>query len=94
MEEAGIPVLECDYAASQPWPFPMALMVGFHAQGLPLEPAVSDELEAARWFSLADIDAAVASGELQLSPRLSIARWLIDDWMARARAAPDAALQG
>lgn len=94
MEEAGVPVLDCTYAASQPWPFPMALMVGFHAQGLPLEPVVGDELEAARWFSLADIDAAVASGELLLSPRMSIARWLIDDWMAQARGAPDLALQG
>lgn len=86
MEEAGVPVLESRYAASQPWPFPAALMVGFHSQGLPVEPVVSDELEQARWFSLADIEAEVASGELLLSPRLSIARWLIDDWIARARA--------
>ncbi|WP_146907963.1 NAD(+) diphosphatase [Arenimonas daejeonensis] len=85
MEEAGVPVLESRYAASQPWPFPMALMVGFHATALPVEPVVSDELEQARWFSLAEIEAEVASGELLLSPRLSIARWLIDDWMARAR---------
>jgi hypothetical protein len=27
----------------------------------------------------------VASGELQLSPRMSIARWLIDEWMSQAR---------
>ena len=86
MEEAGVPVLECRYAASQPWPFPAALMIGFHAQALPVEPVVGDELEQARWFSLADIDAEVASGELLLSPRLSIARWLIDDWLFRARA--------
>lgn len=85
MEEAGVPVLESRYAASQPWPFPMALMVGFHATALPVQPVVSDELEQARWFSLAEIEAEVASGELLLSPRLSIARWLIDDWMARAR---------
>ena len=85
MEEAGVPVLESTYAASQPWPFPAALMVGFHAQALPLEPSVGDELEEARWFSVADIDAAVASGELKLSPRLSIARWLIDEWMDQAR---------
>ena len=48
---------------------------------------VSDELEQARWFSLADIESQVASGDLLLSPRMSIARWLIDAWMARARAA-------
>ncbi len=87
MEEAGVPVLESHYAASQPWPFPAALMIGFHAQALPVEPVVGDELEQARWFSLADIEAQVASGELLLSPRLSIARWLIDTWMDRARTA-------
>ena len=64
---------------------PAALMVGFHAQALPLEPSVGDELEQARWFSVADLDAAVASGEVQLSPRMSIARWLIDEWMEQAR---------
>jgi NAD+ diphosphatase len=87
MEEAGVPVLESHYAASQPWPFPAALMIGFHASALPVEPVVGDELEQARWFSLADIETQVASGELLLSPRLSIARWLIDAWMERARAA-------
>lgn len=90
MEEAGVPVLDCDYAASQPWPFPAALMIGFHAQGLPLDPVVGDELEHARWFTVGEIDAEVAAGKLLLSPRLSIARWLIDDWMARTRAAQDA----
>ena len=30
----------------------------------------------------ADIHAGVASGELLLSPRLSISRWLIDSWLA------------
>ncbi|MFY2762822.1 NAD(+) diphosphatase [Arenimonas sp. MALMAid1274] len=90
MEEAGVPVLECTYAASQPWPFPAALMIGFHAQGLPLDPVVGDELEQARWFTLGQIEAEIAAGTLLLSPRLSIARWLIDDWMERTRAAQDA----
>ena len=85
MEEAGVPVLESTYAASQPWPFPAALMVGFHAQGLPVEPRASDELEQVRWFSLAELDAAVATGEVKLSPRISIARWLIDTWIAHRR---------
>lgn len=85
MEEAGVPVLACRYAASQPWPFPAALMVGFHAEALPVEPVVGDELEQARWFSPDELDAAEAAGEVQLSPRLSIARWLIEDWRAAAR---------
>lgn len=94
MEEAGVPVLECEYAASQPWPFPAALMVGFHAQALPLEPEVGDELEQARWFSVDEIDAAVASGEIKLSPKLSIARWLVDEWMQAARDRQDSGFQG
>ena len=94
MEEAGVPVLECTYAASQPWPFPAALMIGFHAQGLPLAPEVGDELEQARWFTLGEIEAEVATGKLQLSPPMSIARWLIDEWMEQARAAQDEVFRG
>ena len=82
MEEASVPVRDCRYAASQPWPFPGSLMIGFHATGEPVEPVVDDELEAARWFTRAELDAAVAAGEMQLSPRLSIARTLIDEWIA------------
>lgn len=82
MEEAGVPVLNCRYAASQPWPFPMGLMLGFHAEGLPVEPVIGDELEEARWFCKQELLAAEASGEVKLSPRLSIARWLIDAWLA------------
>lgn len=82
MEEASVPVRECRYAASQPWPFPGSLMVGFHATGEPVEPRVSDELEQARWFSRADIERERAAGTLKLSPRLSIARTLIEEWLA------------
>jgi NAD+ diphosphatase len=88
MEEAGVPVIESRYAASQPWPFPMAMMIGFHATGLPVEPVVSDELEEVRWFSLPALEAAVASGEVLLSPRISIARMLIEEWIAARRHPP------
>ncbi len=87
MEEAGVPVVSARYAASQPWPFPSALMVGFHAEGLPVAPMVGEELLEARWFTLAELQQALASGELLLSPRLSIARWLIESWMASAPSA-------
>ena len=83
MEEAAVPVHSTCYSGSQPWPFPGSLMVGFHAVGEPVEPQVSDELEQVRWFSKADIQAEVARGELKLSPRLSIARTLIEEWLAQ-----------
>jgi len=82
MEEAGVRVRDCQYLASQPWPFPSALMLGFRASADPQPVAVGAELEDARWFSAAELRELVASGEMKLSPRLSISRWLIDDWMA------------
>lgn len=84
MEEAGVPLQGIRYAASQPWPFPGALMVGFHAEARPVEPRVGDELQAAAWFSAEALARAGAAGELQLPPRLSIARWLIEAWLAAA----------
>ena len=86
MEEAGVPVLDSRYAASQPWPFPAAMMIGFHATGRHVPPAVSDELEEARWFTADELDAAESSGEVLLSPRISIARMLIEEWRSGQRA--------
>lgn len=83
VEETGVPVEHCRYVASQPWPFPAALMLGFRAVArVPVPPTVGRELEDARWFSLQDILDGAASGELLLSPRISIARLLIDGWLA------------
>lgn len=82
-EEAGVRVRSSRYAGSQPWPFPANLMVGFEADGEPDEPRFGGELEDARWFSAAQIHAALAAGELLLSPRLSISSWLIRRWLAR-----------
>jgi NAD+ diphosphatase len=79
-EEAGIKVEEVHYATSQTWPFPASLMLGFHAYARPQTARVGDELEAAEWFSAADIQERVAAGEMVLPPSLSISRWLIDDW--------------
>jgi NAD+ diphosphatase len=84
MEEAGVRIRDCEYLASQPWPFPAALMLGFRADAEPQPVAVGAELEDARWFSADELRDRVAAGEMRLSPRLSISRWLIDDWLARA----------
>jgi NAD+ diphosphatase len=73
----------CRYLASQPWPFPAALMLGFSAVADPQPVTVGAELQDARWFSAADLREQIAAGELLISPRLSISRWLIDDWLAR-----------
>jgi NAD+ diphosphatase len=83
-EESGIEVSEVGYVASQPWPFPSSLMLGFHALARGEAPqADGDELEDVRWFERAEVeDAAAGRGELRLAPPYSIARRLIDAWLA------------
>ena len=81
-EEAGVRIRTASYAASQPWPFPAALMVGFRAEADPQPAQAGDELEAAQWFSANELRELTANGTMQISPRLSISRWLIDDWLA------------
>ena len=82
-EEAGVHVDRAEYAASQPWPFPASLMLGFHAYAKPQTATAGDELEQAQWFSAEQLRDGIASGQLGISPRLSISRWLIEDWCAR-----------
>ena len=86
-EEAGVRVASCEYAGSQPWPFPASLMVGFHALAEPQPVQVGDELEAAAWFTADELRAQFASGAMKPSPRLSISRWLLEDWLRRQDAA-------
>jgi NAD+ diphosphatase len=64
------------YFASQPWPFPHSLMVGFVAAWAAGDIEIDrDEIVDAAWFR--------ADAMPMIPPRLSIARWLIDDWLAR-----------
>jgi len=83
LEEAGVHVDRAEYAASQPWPFPASLMLGFHAYAAPQEAKAGDELEQAQWFGAEELRDGIANGKLGISPRLSISRWLIEDWCAR-----------
>ena len=51
LEEAGILCGKVKYFTSQPWPFPMSLMIGCHAEALSDKITVDrSELEDARWF--------------------------------------------
>ena len=98
-EESGVRVGRVDYIASQPWPFPASLMLGFSATYESGEAAIGDEeLQDVRWFERAEIEAAAAApesdnwgtpgdpgGELALPPRLAIARVLIEHWLAQSR---------
>ncbi|PNS09047.1 NAD(+) diphosphatase [Solilutibacter silvestris] len=90
-EESRVRVIRSRYLASQPWPFPGSLMLGFVAHAEPDMPDThQDELEDARWFTHDEVVCALEgrSGEdgLEVSPKVSISRWLIEQWAAGARA--------
>lgn len=81
VEETGIVTGEVTYAASQPWPFPSSLMLGFTAHAETTHITVDgDEITEARWFTRAALGAASAAGHVGLPPRFSISRWLVDRW--------------
>jgi NAD+ diphosphatase len=79
-EETNITVRGCRYLASQPWPFPAALMIGFHARAEPGEIRLNDgELAEARWLTREQI----AAREVILPPDTSVAFRLIEAWFDR-----------
>jgi NAD+ diphosphatase len=85
-EEAGVEIGPPEYIASQPWPFPSSLMLGFIAPWQAGEPhRIDDELEDVRWFERAEVVAAVEEreGALGVPPRFAIARRLLEHWVQR-----------
>lgn len=80
-EEAGVVVGDVRYQGSQPWPFPSSLMLGFRGAARTTEIVVDGaELSQAQWWSREELALDVATGELLLPPRVSIARRLVEDW--------------
>ncbi|MGD2178541.1 MAG: NAD(+) diphosphatase [Anaerolineae bacterium] len=80
-EETGIEVGRVRYFASQPWPFPSSLMLGFTAQAPSTTIRLEDgELEDARWLSREEIAGELRRGTLRLPPEVSISYRLIEDW--------------
>ncbi|MCU4746817.1 MULTISPECIES: NAD(+) diphosphatase [Streptomyces] len=80
-EEAGIVVGEVEYVASQPWPFPSSLMLGFMARAVTSDVKVDgEEIEEARWFSRDELRAAIEAGEVLPPSGVSIAARLIEMW--------------
>lgn len=83
-EEVGIALTDVTYVASQPWPFPDSLMLGYTARvcGDPTLRVDHDELEDARWFSRSEI--RERRGIAMLPPPVSIAYRLITDWLSES----------
>jgi NAD+ diphosphatase len=77
-EEVGIEVDHIRYFASQPWPFPSQLMIGFTARHAAGELSIGDaELAEADWYAPDDLP--------PIPGPFTIARRLIDDFVARSR---------
>ena len=84
-EEAGITCGRVKYLSSQPWPFPMSLMIGCHAEALTRDIVVDrEELEDARWFSKTEIAAMLMRKHpegLTTPPPVAIAHHIIRAWV-------------
>lgn len=84
-EEAGIVVTNVRYIASQPWPYPRSLMLGFRAT-LSNESSCEEmspdpeEISELRWFSRDELRDPPPG--IRLPQEISISRWLIDSWVA------------
>ena len=79
-EEAGVRVGQVRYHSSQPWPFPASIMLGFSAEAESDKLTIDqDELVTAGWFTP---DQVRAQEGFVLPPPMSIARRLIEGWLA------------
>jgi NAD+ diphosphatase len=89
LEEAGIRCGRVAYFASQPWPFPMSLMIGCHAQALTTDLKVDrSELEDARWFAREEVAAMVLRKHpdgLTATHPFAIAHHIIRAWLEADR---------
>ena len=75
-EEVGVRVEGIRYFGSQPWPFPNSLMIGFTARWAGGEIDIDErEIADAGWFDPTDLP--------MIPPPMSIARRLIDSFLAR-----------
>lgn len=81
-EESGLLVHSVHYLGSQPWPFPASIMIAYEAitsNPLAARPD-GEEIVEIRWFSRIGMRDAIKSGDLNLPPRISISRRMIEYW--------------
>lgn len=80
-EETGVPIGTVTYVASQGWPFPSGLMIGFRATALAETVRVDgEEVIEARWFSRDEL-AGYAAARGRLGREDSIDRHLLRTWL-------------
>jgi NAD+ diphosphatase len=85
LEEAGIACGRVAYFASQPWPFPMSLMIGCHAEALNTDIVIDrNELEDARWFEREEVALMLLRRHpdgLLTPPPVAIAHHILRAWV-------------
>jgi NAD+ diphosphatase len=91
-EEVGVTVRDVGYVASQAWPFPGSLMLGFQAIADPAQPVRVDpeEITDARWFTRTEIARCLAGEPVDfgLPMAASIAYYLVRAWLNRPTPRP------
>lgn len=93
-EESGIQLANVVYQASQPWPFPSSIMLGFRALARTTDIRIDKiEIEEAGWFSAEELRGFGEWGDTGdgycLPRRDSIARYLIESWIADVTRRPE-----
>ncbi len=90
MEETGVEIGEVRYFTSQPWPFPMSIMVGFHAEAKTTALRIDEkELDGARWFDRKELELMFAgkhSDGLFVPPSVAIAHHIIRVYVEKGAA--------
>ena len=88
-EESGLPLKDITYMASQPWPFPASLMLGYRATATATKIKIdTEELSDARWFTPTEVlqfsewGANIPDHLPRIPRKDSIARWLIETWLS------------
>lgn len=87
-EEAGIRTdpATSEVIADQPWPFASSLMIGLIIEAISVGITIDrHELEDARWFSKDEVRSMLAGAhpDVDLPPKIAIARRLLEVWSAR-----------
>lgn len=82
-EEVGLTIKNIRYFGSQAWPYPSGIMIGFTADYVSGEVRLQDEeLSSARWFNRRCLP--------PIPDKMSIARLLIDDYLAEENSTSEA----
>ncbi|WP_417805011.1 NAD(+) diphosphatase [Thalassospira lucentensis] len=82
-EEVGIKIKRAQYVASQPWPFPGSLMLGFIAEAETTDISIDEEeIEFAMWVHRDEVEHLPDKG-INLPRPISIARYLLENWRLR-----------